>query len=96
MQAIKVDSKVFVEKDIIHVAVLKRKIIAPSITQFIKMENWVPLTLNVLLLLGLPAIKLDITQGKAGSHLLYFSANPNVPRHTRFYQILGKPKLNGN
>ena len=78
MQVVKVDSKVFIEKNIIHVSVFKRKDSrtiynmiyrdGKSGTYFIKRF---PVT-------GVTRDKLyNLTQGKPNSEIIYFSANPN-------------------
>ena len=78
MQVVKVDSKVFIEKNIIHVSVFKRKDSrtiynmiyrdGKSGTYFIKRF---PVT-------GVNRDKLyNLTQGKPNSEIIYFSANPN-------------------
>ena len=78
MMVMKVDSKVFVEKDIIHVSVFKRKdsrTIYNMIyrdgkrgTSFIKRFAVTGITRDK---------KYNLTQGKIGSEILYFTANPN-------------------
>ena len=78
MMVVKVDSKVFIEKDIIHVSVFKKKdkrTIYNMIyrdgkrgTSFIKRFAVTGVTRDK---------KYDLTQGKAGSEVLYFTANPN-------------------
>ena len=78
MMVVKVDSKVFIEKDIVHVAVFKKKdkrTIYNMIyrdgkrgTSFIKRFAVTGITRDK---------KYDLTQGKAGSEVLYFTANPN-------------------
>ena len=78
MQVVKVDGKVFIEKNIIHVSVFKRKDSrtiynmiyrdGKSGTYFIKRF---PVT-------GVTRDKLyNLTQGKPNSEIIYFSANPN-------------------
>ena len=78
MQVVKVDGKVFIEKNIIHVSVFKRKDSrtiynmiyrdGKSGTYFIKRF---PVT-------GVTRDKLyNLTQGKPNSEVIYFSANPN-------------------
>ena len=78
MQVVKVDSKVFIEKNIIHVSVFKRKDSrtiynmiyrdGKSGTYFIKRF---PVT-------GVTRDKLyNLTQEKPNSEIIYFSANPN-------------------
>ena len=78
MMVVKVDSKVFVEKDIIHVSVFKKKdsrTIYNMIyrdgkrgTSFIKRFAVTGVTREK---------KYSLTQGKPGSEVLYFTANPN-------------------
>ena len=78
MMVMKVDSKVFVEKDIIHVSVFKRKdsrTIYNMIyrdgkrgTSFIKRFAVTGITRDK---------KYNLTQGKTGSEIIYFTANPN-------------------
>lgn len=78
MMVVKVDSKVFVEKDIIHVSVFKKKdsrTIYNMIyrdgkrgTSFIKRFAVTGVTRDK---------KYSLTQGKPGSEVLYFTANPN-------------------
>lgn len=78
MMVVKVDSKVFVEKDIIHVSVFKKKdsrTIYNMIyrdgkrgTSFIKRFAVTGVTRDK---------KYNLTQGKPGSEVLYFTPNPN-------------------
>ena len=78
MMVVKVDSKVFVEKDIIHVSVFEKKdsrTIYNMIyrdgkrgTSFIKRFAVTGVTRDK---------KYSLTQGKPGSEVLYFTANPN-------------------
>ena len=78
MIVMKVDSKVFIEKDIIHVSVFKKKdsrTIYNMIyrdgkrgTSFIKRFAVTGITRDK---------KYNLTQGKTGSEILYFTANPN-------------------
>lgn len=78
MQVIKVDSKVFVEKDIIHVAVFKKKDARTIYNVIYKDGKLGTSYIKRFAVTGVTRDKFyDITQGKKGSHLLYFSANPN-------------------
>jgi len=83
MQVVKVDSKVFVEKDIIHVAVFKKKD-SRTIYNAIYKDGKLGISyIKRFAVTGVTRDKMyDITQGKAGSHLLYFSANPNGEAET--------------
>ncbi|MGB1448471.1 MAG: DNA gyrase/topoisomerase IV subunit A [Flavobacteriaceae bacterium] len=83
MQVIKVDSKVFVEKDIIHVAVFKKKDNRTIYNAIYKDGKIGTSYIKRFAVTGVTRDKMyDITQGKAGSHLLYFSANPNGEAET--------------
>ena len=78
MQVVKVDSKVFVEKDIIHVAVFKKKDNRTIYNAIYKDGKLGTSYIKRFAVTGVTRDKMyDITQGKTGSHLLYFSANPN-------------------
>lgn len=78
MQVVKVDSKVFVEKDIIHVAVFKKKDNRTIYNAIYKDGKLGTSYIKRFAVTGVTRDKMyDITQGKVGSHLLYFSANPN-------------------
>ena len=78
MQVVKVDSKVFVEKDIIHVAVFKKKDSRTIYNAIYKDGKLGTSYIKRFAVTGVTRDKMyDITQGKPGSHLLYFSANPN-------------------
>ena len=78
MQVVKVDSKVFVEKDIIHVAVFKKKDNRTIYNAIYKDGKLGTSFIKRFAVTGVTRDKMyDITQGKPGSHLLYFSANPN-------------------
>ena len=78
MQVVKVDSKVFVEKDIIHVAVFKKKDNRTIYNAIYKDGKLGTSYIKRFAVTGVTRDKMyDITQGKAGSHLLYFSANQN-------------------
>ena len=83
MQVVKVDSKVFVEKDIIHVAVFKKKDNRTIYNAIYKDGKLGTSYIKRFAVTGITRDKMyDITQGKAGSHLLYFSANPNGEAET--------------
>ena len=83
MQVVKVDSKVFVEKDIIHVAVFKKKDNRTIYNAIYKDGKLGTSYIKRFAVTGVTRDKMyDITQGRAGSHLLYFSANPNGEAET--------------
>ena len=83
MQVVKVDSKVFVEKDIIHVAVFKKKDNRTIYNAIYKDGKLGTSYIKRFAVTGVTRDKMyDITQEKAGSHLLYFSANPNGEAET--------------
>ena len=83
MQVVKVDSKVFVEKDIIHVAVFKKKDSRTVYNVVYKDGKLGTSFIKRFAVTGVTRDKFyDITQGKPGSHLLYFSANPNGEAET--------------
>ena len=83
MQVIKVDSKVFVEKDIIHVAVFKKKDSRTIYNAIYKDGKLGTSYIKRFAVTGVTRDKTyDITQGKTGSQLLYFSANPNGEAET--------------
>ena len=83
MQVVKVDSKVFVEKDIIHVAVFKKKDTRTIYNAIYKDGKLGTSYIKRFAVTGVTRDKMyDITQGKTGSHLLYFSANQNGEAET--------------
>ena len=83
MQVVKVDSKVFVEKDIIHVAVFKKKDNRTIYNAIYKDGKLGTSYIKRFAVTGVTRDKMyDITQGRAGSQLLYFSANPNGEAET--------------
>ena len=83
MQVIKVDSKVFVEKDILHVAVFKKKDARTIYNVIYKDGKLGTSYIKRFAVTGVTRDKFyDITQGKKGSHVLYFSANPNGEAET--------------
>ncbi len=78
MQVVKVDSKVFIEKDIIHVAVFKKKDSRTVYNVIYKDGKLGTSYIKRFAVTGVTRDKMyDITQAKEGSGLLYFSANPN-------------------
>ena len=78
MQVVKVDSKVFVEKDIIHVAVFKKKDNRTIYNAIYKDGKLGTSYIKRFAVTGVTRDKMyDITQGKPGSNMLYFSANQN-------------------
>ena len=78
MQVVKVDSKVFVGKNIIHAAVFKKKD-SRTIYNMIYRDGKNGTTfIKRFAVTGVTREKIyDLTQGKAQSEVLYFSANPN-------------------
>jgi len=78
MMVAKVDEKKFVGKDIIHVAVFDKndkRTIYNMIDEMVKIGSAFIKRFNVS---GVTRDKFyDLTQEKAGSQVLYFSANPN-------------------
>ncbi len=83
MQVVKVDSKVFVEKDIIHVAVFKKKDTRTVYNVIYKDGKLGTSYIKRFAVTGVTRDKFyEITQAKLGSQLLYFSANPNGEAET--------------
>src|SRR5210317_549311 len=78
MQVVKVDSKVFVGKNIIHVAVFKKKD-SRTIYNMIYQDGKAGTSfIKRFAVTGITRDKVyDLTQGKLHSTVLYFSANPN-------------------
>jgi topoisomerase-4 subunit A len=78
MQVVKVDSKVFIGKNIIHAAVFKKKD-SRTIYNMIYRDGKNGTTfIKRFAVTGVTREKIyDLTQGKAQSEVLYFSANPN-------------------
>jgi topoisomerase-4 subunit A len=78
MQVVKVESKVFVGKNIIHAAVFKKKD-SRTIYNMIYRDGKNGTTfIKRFAVTGVTRDKIyDLTQGKAQSQVLYFSANPN-------------------
>ena len=78
MTVVKVDSKVFVGKDIIHVAIFKKKDTRTIYNVIYKDGKLGTSYMKRFAVTGITRDKTyDITQGKSGSRLLYFTANPN-------------------
>lgn len=83
MTVVKVDSKVFVGKDIVHVAVFKKKDSRTIYNVIYKDGKLGTSYIKRFAVTGITRDKAyDITQGKPGSRLLYFSANPNGEAET--------------
>lgn len=78
MQVVKVDSKVFIGKNIIHTAVFKKKD-SRTIYNMIYRDGKNGTTfIKRFAVTGITREKIyDLTQGKPQSEMLYFSANPN-------------------
>ena len=78
MQVVKVDSKIFIEKDIIHVAVFKKKDERTVYNLVYKDGKLGTSYIKRFAVTGVTRDKsYDLTQGKPGSSIMYFSANPN-------------------
>ncbi len=78
MMVTKVDSKTFVGKNIIHVAVFKKKDSRTTYNMIYKDGRGGASYVKRFNVTGVTRDKLyDLTAGKAGSDVLYFSANPN-------------------
>lgn len=78
MMVTKVDSKTFVEKNIIHVAVFKKKDKRTTYNMVYKDGKGGPSYIKRFNVTSITRDKLyDLTNGKANSNVLYFSANPN-------------------
>ena len=78
MMVTKVDSKTFVEKGIVHVAVFKKKDKRTTYNMVYKDGKGGPSYIKRFNVTSITRDKMyDLTNGKAGSELLYFSANPN-------------------
>ena len=83
MQVVKVDSKVFVGKHIIHAAVFKTKD-SRTIYNMIYRDGKIGASyIKRFAVTGITRDKIyDLTQGKPQSEILYFSANPNGEAET--------------
>jgi len=78
MQVVKVDSKVFVGKNIIHAAVFKKKDTRTIYNMVYQDGKGGTTFIKRFAVTGITRDKeYDLTQGKAHSELLYFSANSN-------------------
>ena len=78
MQVVKVDSKIFVGKNIIHVNVFKKKDTRTVYNMIYRDGKRGASYIKRFAVTGITRDKeYDLTQGKAQSNLLYFSANPN-------------------
>ncbi|NKI32211.1 DNA gyrase/topoisomerase IV subunit A [Croceivirga thetidis] len=78
MMVTKVDSKTFVGKNILHVAVFKKKDKRTTYNMIYKEGRGGPSYIKRFNVTSITRDKLyDLTTGKASSDVLYFSANPN-------------------
>ncbi|WP_300025357.1 DNA gyrase/topoisomerase IV subunit A [uncultured Maribacter sp.] len=78
MMVSKVDSKIFVGKGIIHVAVFKKKDKRTTYNMVYKDGKGGPTYIKRFNVTSITRDReYDLTTGKAGSQVLYFSANPN-------------------
>ncbi|MDO1514659.1 DNA gyrase/topoisomerase IV subunit A [Maribacter confluentis] len=78
MMVSKVDSKLFVGKGIIHVAVFKKKDKRTTYNMVYKDGKGGPTYIKRFNVTSVTRDRIyDLTTGKAGSQVLYFSANPN-------------------
>jgi topoisomerase-4 subunit A len=78
MQVVKVDSKVFVGKDIIHASVFKKNDTRTIYNMIYRDGNRGNSYIKRFAVKGVTREKVyDLTQGTAGSSVLYFTANPN-------------------
>jgi topoisomerase-4 subunit A len=83
MQVVKVDSKVFIEKDIIYAAVFKKKDQRTIYNLVYKDGKSGTSYIKRFAVTGVTRDKpYNLTQGKPGSEILYFSANPNGEAET--------------
>ena len=83
MQVVKVDSKVFIEKDIIYAAVFKKKDQRTIYNLVYKDGKGGTSYIKRFAVTGVTRDKpYNLTQGKPGSEILYFSANPNGEAET--------------
>jgi len=83
MQVVKVDSKVFVGKHIIHAAVFKKKDSRTIYNMIYRDGKSGASFIKRFAVTGITREKIyDLTQGKAQSEILYFSANPNGEAET--------------
>ena len=78
MQVVKVDSKVFVGKNILHVAVFKKKDQRTIYNMIYRDGKGGTTFIKRFAVTGVTRDKIyDLTQAKPNSNVLYFSANPN-------------------
>ncbi|MDA0985162.1 MAG: DNA gyrase/topoisomerase IV subunit A, partial [Bacteroidetes bacterium] len=78
MQVVKVDSKVFIGKNILHAAVFKKKDNRTIYNMIYRDGKSGPTYIKRFAVTGVTRDKIyDLTQEKPGSETLYFSANPN-------------------
>jgi len=78
MQVVRVDTKVFIGKDIIHAAVFKKKDKRTIYNMIYRDGKNGPSYIKRFPVTGITRDKpYDLTNGSAGSTVLYFSANPN-------------------
>ncbi len=78
MMVTKVDSKIFVDKNIIHVAVFKKKDKRTTFNMIYKDGKGGPSYIKRFNVTSITRDKMyDLTNGNANSDVLYFSANPN-------------------
>tara|TARA_B100000767_G_scaffold265223_1_gene281036 strand:- start:11676 stop:14276 length:2601 start_codon:yes stop_codon:yes gene_type:complete len=78
MQVVKVDSKVFIEKNIIYAAVFKKKDLRTVYNLIYKDGKTGSSFIKRYAVSGVTRDKAyDLTQGKPGTKVLYFTANPN-------------------
>jgi topoisomerase-4 subunit A len=78
MQVVKVDSKVFVGKNILHASVFKKKDNRTIYNMIYRDGKNGTTFIKRFAVTGITRDKIyDLTQGKAQSEILYFSANPN-------------------
>tara|TARA_B100000767_G_C19774963_1_gene542071 strand:+ start:903 stop:3497 length:2595 start_codon:yes stop_codon:yes gene_type:complete len=83
MQVLKVDSKVFIEKDIIYAAVFKKKDHRTIYNLVYKDGNGGTSYIKRFAVSGVTRDKpYNLTQGKPNSEILYFTANPNGEAET--------------
>jgi topoisomerase-4 subunit A len=78
MQVVRVDSKVFVGKDIIHAAIFKKNDTRTIYNMIYKDGNKGSSFIKRFAVKGITRDKVyEMTQGSPGSTVLYFTANPN-------------------
>jgi topoisomerase-4 subunit A len=78
MQVVKVDSKIFVGKNILHVAVFKKKDQRTIYNMIYRDGKGGTTFIKRFAVTGVTRDKIyDLTQAKPNSNVLYFSANPN-------------------